>query len=180
MKPLYRNLAIVIVFGAIIASTIPFLIYNYQVQNPILWELKITGNVTHEVNVTYSQIVNGDYGLIENRPFYFINSYGTNFWQNYTGASLWQILNQTGVLPPNATKFYLQSVDNYVTGTLWLDNISANPDYVLIAFKLWNEVIQPKDQGGDGPLRAIVDYNLTKPEVNSQYWAKYVNTVIII
>ena len=177
---LSRNVKIVILFAVIIGATIPFIIYNFQVQNPILWELKITGNVTQEINVTYSQIVNGNYGLIENRPFYFINSYGTNYWEIYTGASLWEILNQTGVLPANATKFYFRSVDNYETGTLWLDNISEHPDYALIAFKLGNQVLLPKDQGGDGPLRAIVDYNLTKPAVNSQFWAKYVNTVVII
>jgi DMSO/TMAO reductase YedYZ molybdopterin-dependent catalytic subunit len=175
-----RNLKILTLFAAIIAVTIPFLFYNYSVQNPILWELKITGNVNQEITIQYQQIVNGTFGLVEDRPFFFKNSYGTEYWENYTGASLWQILNQTGVLPVNATQFYFRSVDNWVTNPLLLDDISAHPDFVLIAFKLGDEILLPKDQGGNGPLRAIVDYNLTKPNVNSEYWAKYVNTVIII
>ncbi len=175
-----RNLKILIFFAVIIAITIPFLVYNFEVQNPMVWELKISGNVKQEVIIQYQQIENSSFGLIEDRNFYYLNSYGTVYNFSCTGASLWQILNQTGVLRENATMYYFSCYDNYRTDTLWLSDIEAHPDYVLIAFEINGEILKPKEQGGDGPLRATVDFHLTDPNPNSEYWAKYLNEIIII
>ncbi len=175
-----RNGKILIFFGAILAVTIPLIWYNFSVQNPIIWELKISGNVNQEVIIHYQQLVDGDYGMITDREFYFKNSFGTEDYYIFSGASLWQILNQTGVLRGNSSEFYFRCADNYETATLSLASIQANPQYVIIAFKQGDDYIKPKSEGGDGPLRAVVDYELTKPAPNSQYWAKYVNEVIII
>jgi hypothetical protein len=180
MKPLYRNLAIAIVCVTVILALVPFILYNYKTQNPIVWGLLITGNVDHEVVIQYQGIVNGTYGIIEDRTFFWKNSYGTTGTDIYTGASLWQILNQTGIVRPNATKYYFRCFDNYNTNNLTLSDIQAHPEDVIIAFKRGDEFLQPMEKDGDGPLRAIVDYTLTSPNPNTEYWAKYVNTVIII
>ncbi|HUX99459.1 MAG TPA: molybdopterin-dependent oxidoreductase [Candidatus Deferrimicrobium sp.] len=175
-----RNLKIFIFFAVIIGITIPFLAYNFQTQNPMVWEIKISGNVEAEIIIQYQEIVDGDFGMIENRYFYYINSWGTERSYYVTGPSLWQVLNQTGVLRENSTQFYFKCVDNWVTDPLSLSDIEANPDYVLLAFKIDGQILKPKSEGGDGPIRAAVDFNLTKPDSNSEYWAKYLNQIIII
>ncbi len=151
-----------------------------MVQNPIVWEVRITGNVNFEVIIQYQEVVNSTYGVVDNRHFHYLNTWGTERDYYYTGASLWQILNQTGVLKGNSTQYYFSCYDNYVTEKLWLSDIEANPDYVLIAFKKGSEFLKPKSEGGEGPLRAIVDFNLTDPGPNSEYWAMYVNEIIIV
>lgn len=178
-----RNIKIFIFFSVIIGITIPLLLYNFEVQNPIVWELKISGNVDEEVIIQYQALINGTFGIISDKEFYFINSFGTELYFVFTGVSLWRILNQTGVLCENRSQiqFYFRAYDNYETGKLNLADLQAHPNDVIVAFKQKGVgYLRPKIEGGDGPLRAVVEYNLTKPYPNSQYWAKYLNEIIIL
>ncbi|MFX1294477.1 MAG: hypothetical protein ACFFD2_06445 [Promethearchaeota archaeon] len=175
-----RNLKILIFFTAIISVTIPLLVYNFMIRNPLIWELTIKGNVKQEVVIHYQQITDGEFKIIEDMEFYFINSYGTEESHIYSGPTLWQILNQTDILLENSTKYYFRCYDNYVTESLWLSDIEIHPEYVIIAFKEGDQFLKPKSEGGTGPLRAIVHFNLTNPNPNGEYWAKYLNEIIII
>ena len=177
---LSRNVKIFIFFAVIVGITIPFLTYNYETQNPIIWEVSIYGNVTEEVTIPYEALANGTYGLIEDRTFYYKNSFGTEEYHTVTGPSLWHVLNQTGVLRGNSTQVYFRSVDNYETGTLDIAEVEAHPEYAVLAFKYDGEILKPKSEGGDGPIRGVVDFNLTTPDTNTGYWAKYLNQIIII
>jgi DMSO/TMAO reductase YedYZ molybdopterin-dependent catalytic subunit len=175
---LSRNLKIGLFFSIIIGITIPLIVYNFlTIENPSPWTVKIYGNVENEVYISYDDIVAGVYGLVENREFYFINSYGTEHYYNYTGVSVWYILNQTDVLTNTSSEIIFRAIDNYYTYEISLTEMAANPEYAILAFKRDGQILQPKESGGEGPLRAIVDYELTKPRVNSQYWAKYTNSI---
>jgi DMSO/TMAO reductase YedYZ molybdopterin-dependent catalytic subunit len=191
---LNRNLKILIVSSNIVISiiitsfiigiVIPFIVNNNSPpddnQHPSYdWNISIYGNVNYEVNITYEDIVEGVYGVVENREFYFINSYGTEYYINYTGAPVWNILNQTGVLTNTSSKIVFYAIDNYYSYELSISDFAANPEYAILAFKKNGEFILPQQQGGYGPIRAIVDYEITKPRVNSQYWVKYTSSIQI-
>ena len=175
----YRNLLIGLFFLIIISFTIPLIIFNLKNRNPELHSIRIEGNVSAITTYTYEDIIEGKFGLVEDQEFVFLNQYKTQFDVVYTGASVWAILTYSGLLLPNSTGVYFKSFDSYYTETLTLDNIENYSDLIIIAFKKENQVLKYNDDDG-GPLRAIVNLSVTEPDYCSKYWAKYVNTIVVV
>ena len=179
MKKVLRYIYISLFFITIISFTIPLIIYNLNNSNPNLYSIKIEGNVSKEIVYSYEEIVDGSYGYVDNQEFNFLNQWGTRYSVNYTGVSLWALLTYQSIINPNSTRIYFKSYDSYNTENLTLSQVENNPNLVIIAFKKFNSVLKYTDDDG-GPLRAIVNLSVTEPDYNSKYWAKYVNTIVVV
>ncbi|MHA1111218.1 MAG: molybdopterin-dependent oxidoreductase [Promethearchaeota archaeon] len=175
----YRYILITFFFLVIISLTIPLIVYNIKNSNPELYSIRIEGNVLEITTYTYEDIIDGKFGLVEDQEFVFLNQYNTQFDVVYTGVSVWAILTYAEIMLPNSTGIYFKSYDSYYTEPLTLENIENYSDLVLIAFKKENQVLKYNDDDG-GPLRAIVNLSVTEPDYCSKYWAKYVNTIVVV
>ena len=182
MKKTLRYVLISLFFLSLIGFTIPLIIYNLNQRNPDPLVIIISGNVSHEVSYTYDEIVVGEYGLVENKQFTFLNQYNTRYEVNYTGVSVWTLLSYTEILNSNATTIYFKSWDSYTTATLNLTDVEQNSENIIIAFKQGDRFLTNSSDDG-GPFRAIVDLSVTEafdpPTYCSQFWAKYVNEIIV-
>lgn len=177
---LSRNIKITIFFIIITGITVPLIAYNFTIRNDVHWELLINGNVSKEIDISYQDLVDGKYGTVVNQTYQFLDIEGHRANYTYTGVSVWNILSETHVLNNNSTAIEFKSYDLYVTSPLNLTKIQEYPNLTIIAYKLNGKFLTTKEQGGDGPLRAIIDLSVTTPTYNSQYWAKYVNEIYVI
>lgn len=174
-----RILLITLFFLILVSIPIPLIIYNLMTRNPDLYVIRLEGNVSEVITFSYEDIVDGTYGIIDDQEFEFLNQYGTRYTVTYTGVSVWALLDYAQVHYPNSTGLYFKSYDNFVTELLSLEDIKTYSELIIIAFKIGNKVLKYTDEDG-GPMRSIVNLSVTEPEYNSQYWAKYVNTIIVI
>ncbi len=160
---------------------IPLIIANLKGRNPDLYTLRIEGNVSEEIIYVYEDLVDGKYGLVENQVFTYLNQppYNTRYDVTYTGVNLWTLLTYTSILLPNSTAIYFKSYDTYYTEKISLDKIETNPNGVIIAFQKGNDLLKYNTDDG-GPMRAIVNLSVILPDYSSKYWAKYVNTIIVV
>jgi hypothetical protein len=67
----------------------------------------------------------------------------------------------------------------YYTEEMPLEKVENNPDGVIIAFQKGNDLLKYNSEDG-GPMRAIVNLSVTLPDYCSKYWAKYVNTIVVV
>lgn len=178
MKKVYRNLLISLFFLSIISITIPLVLYNLNQRNPDRLSIIIKGNVSHEVTYYYDDITNGTYGIVENRPFTFLNEFGLQYDVNYSGVSVWALLTYSSILTPSSTAIYFYSWDNYQSATLSLTDVENHSEEIIIAFKKEDAYLKNDSQDG-GPLRSIVNLSVTEPIYCSQYWVKYVNMIVV-
>lgn len=179
-----RNQKIALFFGSLILVTAGLVTYSVITSDSPLflgvqdWKIEINGAVEQEVSVPYEALYNGTYDTIT-KEFYFINDYGTEYNIEFTGVKLWDILQDAANLTEGADYLYFYSIDEYFTPRMELNLVENNPEDCILAFKEEGKWLKPKNRGGDGPVRAIVGYDLVKPRVNSQYWAKYLFRVVV-
>jgi DMSO/TMAO reductase YedYZ molybdopterin-dependent catalytic subunit len=180
-KKKQRIIFITLFFLILIAFPIPLIVYNLKNRNPDLYTLRIVGNVSEEKEYLYEDFVDGVYGIIEDQVFTYLNQppYNTRYEIIYTGVSLWTLLTYTSILLPNATAIYFQSYDLYYTEEISLEKVESNPKGVIIAFQHDNKLLKYNSNDG-GPMRAIVNLSVTLPDYCSKYWAKYVNTIVVV
>ena len=176
-----RNLKITIFFSVIIGFTIPLIAYNFiTVENTSLWQIRIIGNVKQEISISYESIKGGAFGIVTNILYQWRNRVGTTGAEYFTGVSIWNILNYSGLLQPTATQIKFKSVDNYETDYILLSKLESFPDLAIIAYEENGQTLLPKYLGGDGPLKIALNLSLTEPDYNKDYWANYVNLFIIV
>ncbi|WP_371804206.1 hypothetical protein [Candidatus Lokiarchaeum ossiferum] len=159
------------------------------------WCVRISGNVNYEMSVGISYLLNDSFARVENQEFQVLNSFETNYNKTLSGVVLWDILNQTGLLRGNSSLIQFQASDGYKSFKLPLRIIQNFPKMIIIVTHIDGKLIPPKENGGDGPLMAAVDYPslINDSEVeqifndnqqdfvyNSQYNVKYLNSIIII
>ena len=181
-----RNLKIAIFFGLLIFAATGLLIYNV-INNPdavkkpsyLDWTLTIKGNVKNEIDIPYTQIVNGTYYTIENAKFHIMNNFGREWDTYYTGISLWDLLNKTNILNENSSYAIFKAIDGYVSTKVDLSTIRQHKDEIIIAYKENGEILKLKDDGGDGPLHLILNFSVTDPNPNTPYNVKYLNEIEI-
>ena len=179
MKKTYRYLFISFFFVAIISFTIPLIVYNIKNSNPDLYSIKIEGNVSEVITYSYNDIVEGTFGFVENHDFVFLNQYNTRYNRVYTGVSVWALITHATIMYPNSTGIFFKSYDSYITETLTLDQVRDNPKLVIIAFKVDERTLKYNDNDG-GPLRSVVNLSVTEPDYCSKFWAKFVNTIVVV
>lgn len=143
------------------------------------WTVTVTGEVDADAVVPVRALYNGTYDTIT-REFLFVNEWGTSYTVEFTGVRLRDVLHGSGVvLGAEASGLYFHAADGYSTPLISLQDILVNPDDAIIAFKQSGNWIKPKIEGGDGPVRAVLDHALTQPGANSVFWAKHVTQIII-
>lgn len=159
------------------------------------WCLKISGNVNYDMFVGISYLLNDSFARVENQEFQILNSFETKYNKTLSGVVLWDVLNQTGLLRDNSTLIRFQASDGYKSIELPLRIIQNFPEMIIIVTHIDGQLIPYKENGGDGPLMAGVDYpsiiNDNELEqifsdsqqdfvYNSQYNVKYLDSIIII
>ncbi|MBN2155387.1 MAG: molybdopterin-dependent oxidoreductase [Candidatus Lokiarchaeota archaeon] len=177
-----RRIAFITLFFLLImAFPIPLIVFNLRNRNPELYSIRIEGNVSEVLTYTYEDIVDGLFGVVEKQEFVYLNQppYNTRYNVIYTGVSVWSLLTHKSVINSNATEIFFRSYDAYYTDTLLLEKVENNPTLVIIAFKKDNKPLKYNSDDG-GPLRAIVNLSVTEPDYCSKYWAKYVNTIVVV
>ena len=178
-KEAKRKVLISVFFIILISFPIPLIVFNMMNSNPDLYSIRIEGNVSEILTFKYEDLVDGVFGKIINQEFTFQNRppHNDQYEVNYTGVSVWGILEYASVHYPNSTGIYFKSYDSYTTEILPLEKIETNPLGVIIAYQEGDDPLNPND---DGPMRAIVNLSVTLPDYCSKYWAKQVNTFVIV
>ncbi len=86
--------------------------------------------------------------------------------QNYTGVLLKHILEHIGFLVSDIDAVIVSAVDGY-TVVIEQEKL-AQDDNVYLAYKLGEEYLKPREQGGPGPYQVIISN-----DPFSQFWVKY-------
>ncbi len=153
--------------------------------NTDVWNLKIYGSGVTEVTlIPYSDITSGKYRSVQDAKFAILNQYNYNYTYYYSGASIWDILEDNGIVEPSATKMRFIASDNYRSEFIPLSLVRNNPDLAIIGYEENGHILEEQSKGGDGPLRSMVNLSVTQqmipPTYNSQFWVKYVNGIEVI
>lgn len=180
---LTRNLKIISFFGILILSCGSLIIYNYLDHKETLndyWNLTITGAVEEDIVISYEDLIGGQLFTIHyDVSFHLLNNYPREWDITVSGVTVEDILNYIGdKILPTASAIYFKGSDEYCTPEIPLTYISGTN--VMVIFEENGEILKPKTEGGNGPLRSIVDFSFTDPDPNSIYWVKYLNQIVIV
>lgn len=180
---LTRNVKIVSFFGILIISCASLIVYNYIQHKETIndyWNLTITGAIEEDVVISYESLIGGELFTIYNDiPFHMLNNFPKEWDITVAGVIVEDILNYVSdKILPSATGIYFKAADEYYTPTIPLTFITGTN--VMVIYKENGEVLKSKTEGGDGPLRGIVNFSFTDPEPNSIFYAKYLNQIVIV
>lgn len=183
-----RNAGILLSVVGVGAVVVPLLVYNYtqlQERNTNPWNVFIFGSgTTGNVTISYDELRSGKYQILHEGKFDILNRLDYSYTYSYTGVVLWDLLEQSGVVAPNATEFRFWAEDNYRCEPLPLSLAESYPTEVILAWEEDNKILKPRRKGGDGPLRSVVNLTISQlldpPTYNSQFWVKYTNAIEII
>lgn len=123
-----------------------------------------------------------NYTVVNNQFFEGLNNYGTMLTGYFTGAELYDILVKTGVIAYNPTKLCFKATDGYVSDFLNITDIQKYPSEVIIAWAEEGQALKSQSQGGDGPLRSIVNITIAPniaPDSVTSFWVKYCNEIYV-
>ncbi len=159
------------------------------------WCVYISGNVNYEMFVGISYMLNDSFSRVENREFQFFNSFGTRYNKTLSGVVLWDMLNQPNFLTDDANLIRFEASDGYKSIELPISIIRDFPEMVILVTHIDGQLIETKEDGGDGPLMAAVDFPsiMDNEEIikifedhqqdfvyNSLYNVKYLDSIIVI
>jgi len=179
-----RNVSIFILFGIIIGASIGLTIYNLQLleqysnngNGSTEISIKITGNVNREVIINLTQL-KSEYKQVINQAFYSINSVGSTFKNNYTGAQVWDILSKSKCLNPNSTRIRFISNDGYThEKTIQISLTQQYPHLMILAYE--KNGIPFGEISDEGPIKVMVNRSLF-PEWSTQYDVKDVGFIVV-
>ncbi len=161
------------------------IVYNLTTVNTDVWNLKIYGSgTTDEILVPYSDIVSDKYLSVQDGEFVILNKFNFTYTFFYSGASIWDILEDNGVVAGYATQLRFVASDNYKSEFIPLSLVRDNPNLVIIGYEENGKILEEQSKGGTGPLRSMVNLSVTiqmsPPTYNSQFWVKYVNGIEVI
>ena len=128
--------------------------------------LVITGKVTKELKLTLSEIKSDKYRQIEDKIFKIVTQVEPHYYQ-YSGATLWSILETEGILESGATTFTFISSDGYESPEPLSLKVVAEEyeDDVILAYEKDGEPLEDS-----GPIRSVIDDDAIPPgEYSSQY-----------
>ena len=158
------------------------------------WVIRIYGNVKREYYIGLSFLENSSLFNYTTRHFYMVNQYGTEWNRDFSGADLEMIFNQTDCLSNDSKSLRFLADDGYSSFELPVRLIVENPGNVLLARKENDVLLKPKTDGGDGPIKSVVSFEIIENDAeiteiyadkgqdviyNSQYAVKYCSELFI-
>ena len=131
----------------------------------------IKGKVNEELRLSLSELKSDKYRQVTD-DFDFKNSYGTEWTAEYTGTTLWSILEAEGLLESDDLKFVFIGQDGYEsTVALSIDDIAKKYETkVILAYEVEGEPLSDDN----GPVRSIIDREVLKdlePEHYNSHFA---------
>ncbi|MBD3254219.1 MAG: molybdopterin-dependent oxidoreductase [Candidatus Lokiarchaeota archaeon] len=140
----------------------------------------IRGNIKEELRLSISDLKSDEYKQVTD-DFDFKNSYGTEWTDEYTGTTLWSILEEEGILESDASTFLFVGQDGYESPEpLSIEDIAKQHENdVILAYKIEGERLS----NDIGPVRSVIDRDviehLEPDHWNSQFAVKSVKYVEI-
>lgn len=113
-----------------------------------------------------------NFSIIDNQYFLGNNSFGSILSGYYTGASVFSILEETGVMDRNPIRIRFQSPDAYYSDFIPLNLVQNFPYEIIIAWARNGQALTPLSLGGEGPLRSLVNRTVIPSNINTPYWVK--------
>ena len=204
MKFSRRNQAIGIISLIFFSSLGALFIYNWQEYQRLQEKfeectdsycLYISGNVNYEMFIGITSLLNGTFPRVEDAEFQVLNSYGNEYNRTVSGVPLWYLLNQTYLLKEDSLHIRFQASDGYKSLELPIQVLQNFPEMVLVVTHVDGELLDYKEDGGDGPLMAAVNFpsiadNTDVEQIftnwhqdfvhNSKYNVKNLDSIIVI
>ena len=162
-KILTRNRKIgasIIIFISIITI---LLVYNFA--NVDYFEcdedncIKIYGNVKEDAYIGRSDLLSGEFKIVEIDGFYVYNRFHNTYTVDIIGVQIWDILNRLDIYYDNTTRLIFESQDGYRSPSLPISIMKNFPDCVLLVTHEGGKLLKDKSSGGDGPIISAVSYN---------------------
>jgi DMSO/TMAO reductase YedYZ molybdopterin-dependent catalytic subunit len=158
---------LIIAFVVLAIIEIPLYVIVHPTDSPKGY-LQITGNVNNPLNMTISDIQAMPSVDLTAR----LTSSGSpqeNGVFNYTGVTLWSLLEKAGV-SDDASSAYVLASDAY-GAVITVKEMKDNPK-IIIAYMEGGEMIKSQADGGWGPLRLIIG-----SDAYANRWVKWVVSI---
>lgn len=160
---------LIIAFVVLALIEIPLYIIVHPADAPKGY-LQIKGNVANPLNMTISDLIAMPSVDLTAR----LTSSGSpqeNGVFNYTGVTLWSLLEKAGV-SDDATSAYVIASDAY-GAVISIKEMKDNPK-IIIAYKEGGEMIKSQADGGWGPIRLIIG-----SDAYANRWVKWVVSITV-
>ncbi len=130
------------------------------------------GDIEEEIYVPYEDLISSRYDRVEDKEFFQINRFSTEYYVVFSGVSLWNMMVAIDIFPEDAdvSSIYIQfeATDGYKSFILPLRIAKENPEDVLIVTHEDGKTIPSKEQGGKGPLRCVVSLDVIEDDLEMQ------------
>ena len=164
------------------------------------WCIKLYGDIDETIYVGLQYCLNDTYQTETDKEFFVKNSFDNDLTEKVTGVQLWDVIQKNKVDISNATVIVFYANDGYKSFALPIDIVKNHPSEVLIVTHEWGQKLKTKEDGGTGPLKIYVGYDVvvndpavikifedTSPKYdpsvgvyNSAYVVKYCNAIEFI
>ncbi len=177
-KPAFIIGAIVGVVIIATAVVVPwyYLVYQNRPSEYPTWDLMFFGNtVDQSVNVTYEDI-REEFNVT---TFHFNQ---TKWWTpdgyesviaNFTGVSLWDIIQFSGVDYGTANALRFVASDNWESPILSLDDVENNKSLIIVYYIEEETLLSGPAEGGNGYLMSAVNYSVNEGIKSSHFNLKW-------
>jgi hypothetical protein len=132
--------------------------------------VKIYGEgIQEEIYIPLSDIQNNDtFNYINNKDFDMLNSWGTEYHRSYSGIALDDVLIKAGLTGLYDERLQFEADDGFKSFELPVRIVLSNPGMVLLAHKEENQLLEPKELGGDGPVKSVVSLEAIQNDTEVQ------------
>ena len=156
-----KIIAASVIFFSILISLFIYNWASYQVQfdecNDPNGCIRIYGNVIDEKFVPISDLQNdGTFTYIDSQEYKIVNAWTTEYNKSVAGVSLNNIFKTLEIIPDNATYIQFEAVDNFKSFKLPIEVVRNFPNQVLLINKEDGKILEPKSDGGEGPIKGFV------------------------
>lgn len=147
------------------------------------YTLKITGNVSNEMNLSLSDLKAMNNYIFEG-DFFSLNSFGTKGYTHFKGVNLWKILDEKSQILSTASKVTVIAHDGYkVEFTIeqvkkqdYIDEQNLETKYPIII--AWEENKEEYDQKEGAPFKLVVGQKEAN-DVNKPQWVSNIDKIVI-
>jgi DMSO/TMAO reductase YedYZ molybdopterin-dependent catalytic subunit len=160
---------VIALFIALIVIEVPLYFVVHPANAPKGY-LQIKGNVSNPLNMTISDI-QAMPSVDLTAKLTSSGSPQENGVFNYTGVTLWSLLEKAGV-SEDATSAYVIASDSY-GAVISIKELKDNPK-IIIAYMEGGQMIQSQAGGGYGPLRLVIG-----SDAYANRWVKWVVSITV-
>jgi hypothetical protein len=153
-----------------------FFVYKNQPSDYPTWDLMFYGDtVEQSVNVTYEDIREEF-----NATTFQFNQ--TKWWDpdgyesvlvNFTGVSLWDIIQYSGVDYGTANAIKFVAIDGWKSPEISLEDVENNKSQIIVYYIEGEELLTGPEQGGNGYLMSAVNYSINESKKSSHFNVKW-------